>query len=539
MRCANCGNETNPESAVHCVRCGAQLVRTASAGVRPSERCPNPRCMAVLPHPRPEVCPSCRQLLTEDTREWDARRAGVSAAERLSDRAVSLGGGVAGAVLTLFFMSAMGALARPDSFLKRMFDPGGVLNSVPWAITFMFMWSACVLVLRGLRLRAQRRQVDSPVVAEVRRLLSAGDASTALRRLPAASQGSVVLIRIRQVLDQWSVSRSLERAEGAAERQGALDADAVASGYSIVRLFVWAMPILGFIGTVIGISMAVGEFSKFLGGEISNIEVVKKQLMTVTHGLSFAFLTTLHGLLGALFIMLPAAAEQKAEEDFLTDVDRHCAEEVISLLQSSSVPAAAAGGVSQDMIAHLAEALEKHLPSATAWREQMEAFTQASLQQLTEGCAQIAAEMKAAGAGEADHLRELAERIGGKFVEVGEQLQQDFAATQERVSAESAKAAGEFGKLVASFGEAMQRHQEQFSRTAGELASLSAQAERMAEAQKALSVSLDKLASVDSLADAVAGVTAVVESIRPLLTRLSGPLEFRLAPSQPAGGSGP
>jgi len=537
MRCGNCGNETNPENAVHCVRCGTRLAGAAPPGVRPGEQCP--RCRGLLPDPRPEVCPSCRYVLSEETRPWDAGRAGVSAMERLSDRAVNLGGGAVGAVLTLLFMTTVSALARRGTFPQRMFNPGGVLNSVPWAITFMFMWSACVLVLRALRLRARRRQMGSPVVGEVWRLLSAGDAGGALRRLPGRSQGSLLLTRIHQVLEQWSLSRNLERAEAAAERQAGLDAEATAGGYSIVRLFVWAMPILGFIGTVIGISLAVGAFSTFLGGNIQDIEPVKRGLMSVTEGLSFAFLTTLHGLLGALFIMLPAAAVQKAEEDFLTDVDRHCAEEIITRLQSASVPAAAgAGGLPQEVIAHLVEALEKHLPSATAWREQMAEFTQASLQRLTEGCVQMAAEMRAAGAGEADRLRDLAERIGAKFMEVGEQLQRDFATTQERVSAESAKAAAEFGKLAASFGEAMQRHQEQFTRTAGELASLSAQAERMAEAQKALSASLDKLASVDSLAEAIAGMREVVESMRPVLMRLTGPLEFRLAPSQPAGGSG-
>ena len=534
MRCVQCGHEGNVEGAAHCSNCGAVMPR-ATTGTQAGRPCP--RCGVILASPLPEWCPNCRHALGgAEPGEWQQARSVVPVMGRLSERAISLGGGLLGAVLTLLAMSGVSALARPDSFLQRMFDPGGVLNSIPWAITFLFMWSVCMVVMRGLRLRTQHRQLRSPLVGEVGRLVSAGDAPGAVKRLAGRTQASLVLTRVRAVLEQWGLSRSLERAERAGQRQADLDADAVAGGYSLVRTFVWAMPILGFIGTVIGISLAVGQFSTFLGGEISNIEVVKQQLMGVTHGLSFAFLTTLHGLLGALVVMLPAAAVQKAEEDLLTEIDRYCTEEVLTHLQSASGPVAAAGGgFPQEAMSGLVAAMEKCLPNAAAWREQMDSFTEAALSRVGEGCARFASEMQEGSRAESERLRELAERIGGKLVEVGDRLSQQYGATQQQISEETAKSAAEFGRLANSFGEAMREHQGQFARTAEELAALSLQAERMAAVQRDLAASLEKLSSIDAVERALREVSEVLASTREVLSELSGPLEFRLAPSRPLG----
>ncbi len=540
MRCVQCGHEGNVEGAAHCSSCGAVMPR-AMTGTQAGRPCP--RCGVILGSPLPERCPNCRHALGGgEPGEWQQARSEVPLMGRLSERAISLGGGLLGAVLTLLAMSGVSALARPDSFLQRMLDPGGVLNSIPWAITFLFMWSVCMVVMRGLRLRAQHQQLRSPLVGEVRRLVSTGDAPGAVKRLAGRTQASLVLTRARAVLEQWSVSRSLERAESAGQRRADLDADAVAGGYSLVRTFVWAMPILGFIGTVIGISLAVGQFSKFLGGEISNIELVKQQLMGVTHGLSFAFLTTLHGLLGALVVMLPASAVQKAEEDLLTEIDRYCTEEVLTHLQSASGPVVAAGGgFPQEAMAGLVAAMEKCLPNVGAWREQMDSFTEAALRRVSEGCERLASEVQVGARGESERLRELAERIGTKLVEVGDRLSQQYSATQEQISEETAKSAAEFGRLANSFGEAMREHQGQFGRTAEELGALSLQAERMAEVQRDLAASLEKLSSIDAVERALREVSGVLASTREVLSELSGPLEFRLAPSRPsapgAGGS--
>ena len=81
-----------------------------------------------------------------------------------------------------------------------------------------------------------------------------------------------------------------QRAHELLRHQSDLDVDTAASGYRTVKLFIWAMPILGFIGTVVGISLAVGGFSDFLtaGVSIDEIDSVTAKLGEVAGGLSSA-----------------------------------------------------------------------------------------------------------------------------------------------------------------------------------------------------------------------------------------------------------
>jgi len=92
------------------------------------------------------------------------------------------------------------------------------------------------------------------------------------------------------------------------------DAEDIRLTYGIVKTFIWSLPVLGLIGTVIGIALAVGDFGQLLGGNVNDVAVIKTSLIRVTAGLSYAFTTTLLGLLGALFLTLFSSIMQTSEE---------------------------------------------------------------------------------------------------------------------------------------------------------------------------------------------------------------------------------
>jgi len=538
MKCVNCGYEGHPENATHCVKCGAQLVQPSTPASRPGKPCPG--CGVLLAAPLPERCPNCRRALAvEDERARPATVVRQSLLARIPDRLVSLLGAAGGAVLTAVLVSALAGLARPGGFLERMFLPGGVLNTIPWAITFLFFWSIIVLTIRFSRLRVQQAFLESRIAADVERLLEADGAQAALDllRRERVEGRSILLWRVQRALEQWRVSQTVEPVDSGLRHQAELDADVAASGYALVRIFVWAMPVLGLIGTVIGISLAVSGFSKFLGGEISNIEMVKKQLVGVTYGLSFAFLITLDGLMGALLVMLPTAGIQKAEEDFLAAVDRYCVDEIMPRLQSGA-PVAPQAAISVDVSTRFEEALEKHLPTVTTWRAEVDAFTQAALLKIAEGSAEIGAKIFDTGEAETARLRDLAERIGTKFVEVGKQLAGQFAATQQRMAEETAKTVAAMGEQSANLREVLREHSARFEQTARHLVELSAQTQQLVSLQAATNASLEQLQTGDSLGKALTGVREALESLRPLLGRLSGPLELRLVAPEADSSSG-
>ncbi len=93
--------------------------------------------------------------------------------------------------------------------------------------------------------------------------------------------------------------------------------------YTLIKYFIWAIPILGFVGTVAGIAMSVSEFSTFIQNlkeitEISNN--MKIALSGVTKGLAAAFNTTFLALITIIPIMLFNNLLQKKEEEFLLDI---------------------------------------------------------------------------------------------------------------------------------------------------------------------------------------------------------------------------
>ena len=114
--------------------------------------------------------------------------------------------------------------------------------------------------------------------------------------------------------------------------QSEIDATMVDSSYVLIKVFIWAIPILGFIGTVLGISDAVSSFGGEMGAA-ADIEKIKEQLGQVTGGLSEAFDTTLVSLIFSLFVMFPTSVMQKNEEDLLNKVDEYCNEYFLKRLR--------------------------------------------------------------------------------------------------------------------------------------------------------------------------------------------------------------
>ena len=70
--------------------------------------------------------------------------------------------------------------------------------------------------------------------------------------------------------------------------QSDIDSRESDNSYTMIKVFVASIPILGFIGTVYGIGSAVGGFGSTLD-DAGDVEAIKNSLGGVTSGLSIAF----------------------------------------------------------------------------------------------------------------------------------------------------------------------------------------------------------------------------------------------------------
>ncbi len=246
-------------------------------------------------------------------------------------------------VLTGFLLSlALGLFTPPASTVRRMFDPRTPSAAVPIAILCLFFWG----ILYGLNRRRRLLATETLNGADLLPAVINGLHTHGVELLEQALRGqdddykvvqySPLLRRVWVTLEQWLIRPSLQNAHLVIEQQVISDRESTQRAYNLLRIFVWATPVLGLIGTVVGISIAVGGFASFLSTNVDDVSKIKAGLVGVTGGLSFAFLITLEGLLSSLILMLFTSNIQTQEERLYAEIERSVTEKFLPELQRAS-----------------------------------------------------------------------------------------------------------------------------------------------------------------------------------------------------------
>jgi biopolymer transport protein ExbB/TolQ len=283
-------------------------------------------------------------------------------------RDVPLGStGLIAAGLTLvFYLGLVGPLG--DTYFGELF---GARGWVPYVISFLSFWSGVMLVAKYRRLSLQMRVLELDLLPHaIAGELTPETAPRFVRYLgglPTEFRENFLVQRVCAALEHFgaraSVRETVDQLRSLAER----DEGVVESSFTMLRVFIWAIPILGFIGTVLGIGASVGGFSESVSAA-ANLEVMKDSIGTVTSGLGVAFDTTLLALVMSIFIMFPTSSLQKAEEDYLTSVDEYCRRHLIARLDDTEATngngAAGVAEVAGRLADALVEALGRRLPEA-------------------------------------------------------------------------------------------------------------------------------------------------------------------------------
>lgn len=104
------------------------------------------------------------------------------------------------------------------------------------------------------------------------------------------------------------------------------------SSYGLLSGIIWVIPILGFIGTVTGLSGAIGGFGAVLNTD-ATISSLRDSLAPVTGNLGIAFDTTFVALVFAMVIQMTMTILRKQEEQFLDACRDYAHVNVISRLR--------------------------------------------------------------------------------------------------------------------------------------------------------------------------------------------------------------
>ena len=258
-----------------------------------------------------------------------------------------------------------------------------------------------------------------------------------------------LLNRVRHALEHFKSRGQPQEVYNYVNSQSDIDVGIVSSSYSMIKVFIWAIPILGFIGTVVGIGQSVAQFHAGLA-EVQNIDAVRDYLGNVVSGLSVAFNTTLLGLGSSLLVMFPATALQRTEDRILHSVESYCNEKVLRRLQERAEGAeqpgepAAAPGI-DDRAAERMERAAAALADGLQHRcedlaEQFAKLNEGTLQQTVKLQFEISARHKEM----VERLAEIEGQLTRAFAQVTDDLPEQSRALRECLE----RACGELGTAV-------------------------------------------------------------------------------------------
>jgi biopolymer transport protein ExbB/TolQ len=292
-KCAICGQENQAQARV-CSGCGSHL-----------------------PPPLPPRAPAWEPLSRPtESRDQETR-------EKMAPWS-TLGLGLLCTLGTLAFFLVAGQVWPRASEL--VFERGWIQI----AIVAFFGWSMAILWNKRRALGRQRKLSlrsllpGHPEITTENVSIALNEIHQHCRTEKVALQRHYLARRIWRALEAFKAQGRVDAAGDALGHASEVDASNLDASYTLVRVFIWAIPILGFIGTVMGIGDAVQGFSSFIQ-KVDDVSRLQKEitpaLSGVTSGLSLAFDTTLLALLLSIPTMALASSSQKREEELLNQVD--------------------------------------------------------------------------------------------------------------------------------------------------------------------------------------------------------------------------
>jgi biopolymer transport protein ExbB/TolQ len=195
------------------------------------------------------------------------------------------------------------------------------------AILILMLWALAVLGYKGV---AQRREAQALRAGMLRlpegaRILpeDTREYMRQVEELPTDARELLVPRALLAALARFGATRSVQDASTVAHGVCQSEAERLDSDLSMLRYIAWAIPAIGFIGTVRGIGDALSQAHKAVTGDISG----------VTEGLGVAFNSTLIALLVSILLMFLMQQLQQAQERRVLDTETWLDQRVIRNLQ--------------------------------------------------------------------------------------------------------------------------------------------------------------------------------------------------------------
>jgi biopolymer transport protein ExbB/TolQ len=203
-----------------------------------------------------------------------------------------------------------------------------------WEIVFC-LWGFLFLCYKFVQVSGERRtlKLDLIGLAPGERIIpeNAGERFTALKAYVDANpklRDRILPKCLLAALHRFHASNSIQDAAAAARDSAERYGDDLDSSLSLVRYIAWAIPAIGFVGTVSGIGEAMSKAEAAIKGNLSE----------VTNGLGLAFNSTFVGLILCIFLMYVLHAAQSSQESLILQMENYCEDKLIDAMRVPANP---------------------------------------------------------------------------------------------------------------------------------------------------------------------------------------------------------
>jgi len=197
------------------------------------------------------------------------------------------------------------------------------------ACFILLIWALAIMGYKGRRgMREQellgRRLLDIPEGTSVLPQDSR-EYSRSLEALPEKEQDFLLPRTLLSALQRFATTGSIQAVSDTIKESCEVESDRLDSELSMVRYIAWAIPSIGFIGTVRGIGDALGQAYKAVEGDITGVTV----------SLGVAFNSTFVALVLSIIIMFCLHQLQLSQERLVLDCQRYADKRLLRHLVAS------------------------------------------------------------------------------------------------------------------------------------------------------------------------------------------------------------
>jgi len=179
------------------------------------------------------------------------------------------------------------------------------------------LWALCIMGAKWHSSTRERKLLEGDIVplAPGARILpeDAREYARQVQALPAEERRLLLPRAALAALDRFRATRSIQDASSTAREVCAAESDRLDSELAMIRYIAWAIPSIGFIGTVRGIGDALTQAHRAVQGDISG----------VTEALGVAFNSTFIALLLSLLLMFVLHQLQLQQERQVLDTESY------------------------------------------------------------------------------------------------------------------------------------------------------------------------------------------------------------------------